>query len=288
MARLFVLLQYVLPHHGLSRLVAVLANCRWPIIKGPFIRLFAKRYGVDLAEAKIQDYRQYRTFNEFFTRELKDGARPIDGLAHTLVSPADGAISELGPIQGEALLQAKGMHYSVSDLLGSDRDDAQAFLDGSFLTVYLSPRDYHRVHMPLAGSLLKTVYVPGRLFSVNDKTAARVPGLFARNERLVCHYQTAAGPMALVMVGAMIVAGIETVWAGQVCPTRQGLQRTDYRENTPPIQLAKGSEMGRFLLGSTVILLFGPGAVTLHHELRAGDPIRLGDAIGVLGNQATR
>jgi len=288
MARLFVFLQYCLPHHGLSRLVALLADCRLSFLKNSLIRLFVKRYRVDLSEAKIQDYREYPTFNDFFTRELKNQARNIDERADTLVSPADGAISELGPIHNDRLLQAKGIHYSVTRLLGGDVDDARAYLDGNFVTIYLSPRDYHRVHMPLAGRLVKTVYVPGRLFSVNDQTAARVPDLFARNERLVCHFDGPAGPMAMVMVGAMIVAGIETVWAGQACPNQHGLRQTDYGKHSPPVQFAKGAEMGRFLLGSTVILLFGPGAVTLDRELVAGNPVCLGEVIGTLGNQEAK
>jgi len=279
MGRLFVILQYLLPHHGLSRLVAILANSRWPLIKNPLIFLFMRRFKVDLGEAITRDYRQFDTFNAFFTRQLAEGARPLDGDDSVIVSPADGAVSQLGPVQDQLLFQAKGINYSAVDLLGGDQQDAESFRNGSFITIYLSPRDYHRIHMPVSGKLKKTVYVPGRLFSVNQKTTERVSGLFTRNERLVCFFDTQAGPMALVLVGAMIVAGIETIWAGQVCPNRHGELTTDYSDQIPPVELVKGAEMGRFKLGSTVILLFGPGAVSLEKEIHADDPIKLGKSI---------
>ena len=282
MGRLFVILQYLLPHHGLSRLVALLANSRWPLIKNPFIALFKAHFKVDLGEARIQDYRQYECFNDFFTRQLQDSARPIQGDDRTIVSPADGAVSELGKIQDQSLLQAKGIDYSAVDLLGGAPQDAEPFKDGNFITIYLSPRDYHRVHMPIAGSLQKTVYIPGRLFSVNQRTTERVNGLFTRNERLVCFFDTPAGPMALVLVGAMIVAGIETTWAGHVCPNKHGEVRTDRHGQQPAIELDRGAEMGRFKLGSTVILLFGPDAINLGNEIFPQSNIRMGEAIGSL------
>ena len=233
-------------------------------------------------EAKISDINQYKNFNDFFTRQLKDDARPVNQERDLIVSPADGAISESGPIQKDRLLQAKGQTFSAVDLLGGKVEHAEIFQDGCFITIYLSPRDYHRVHMPVAGTLQKTVYVPGKLFSVNQATANSVPNLFSRNERLVCFFDTDLGPMALVLIGAMIVAGIETVWSGKSCPNKHGLLETDYVEHSPPIQLSKGSEMGRFQLGSTVILLFGPGAVVLNDELQSGYDVKLGEPLATL------
>jgi len=282
MGRLFVILQYLLPHHALSRLVALLANSHWPLLKNPFIFLFMRHFKVNLSEAIIQDYRQFDNFNAFFTRQLLDDARPIQGDDSVIVSPADGAVSQLGAIQDHLIFQAKGINYSAVDLLGGNQQDAESFRNGRFITIYLSPRDYHRIHMPIAGTLKKTVYVPGRLFSVNQRTTDRVSGLFTRNERLVCLFDTPAGPMALILVGAMIVAGIETVWAGQVCPNRHGELSTDYSGQSPTIELGKGAEMGRFKLGSTVILLFGPDAVSLEKEIQADNSIRLGEAIAEL------
>jgi phosphatidylserine decarboxylase len=279
MSRLFVILQYLLPHHGLSRLVAMLANSRWSLIKNPFIYLFMRHFKVDLSESVTGDYRQFENFNAFFTRSLLEGVRPLQGGDQAIVSPADGAISQLGKLQDNLLLQAKGISYSAVDLLGGLAHDAEEFRNGSFVTVYLSPRDYHRVHMPIAGTLRSTVYVPGRLFSVNQRTTERVNGLFTRNERLVCLFDTPAGPMALIMVGAMIVAGIETVWGGQACPNQHGRLRTDFSEQSPPITLDKGAEMGRFKLGSTVILLFGTDAVELENEIQPDNQIKLGEAL---------
>lgn len=282
MKPLFVILQYIVPHHALSRLVGRLANCRLAWVKLPFIRWFITRYRVDMGEAEVRDPAAFGSFNEFFTRALQPGARPLDDSPASLACPADGAVSELGTIQGDRLLQAKGRHFSTVALLGGDAQDARQFHDGSFITIYLSPRDYHRVHMPVSGTLLKTVYVPGRLFSVNQVTADHVPELFARNERLACFFDTPAGPMALVMVGAMIVAGIETVWAGKACPNHHGLLRADFTGQATNIRLPRGGEMGRFMLGSTVILLFGPGAVRLNDDLCNGRGVRMGESIGTL------
>ncbi len=282
MDRLFVYLQYLVPQQALSRLTGRLANSRLALIKNPIIFLFIRFFRVDLSEARVQEYRQFTSFNDFFTRDLLAGRRPLAGDANTLVSPADGSISQLGRIDCERLMQAKGIDYSLSDLLGGDAQDVRLFRDGSFVTLYLSPRDYHRVHMPVAGRLLRTVYLPGRLFSVNEKTTRQVQGLFTRNERLVCLFDTAAGPMALILVGAMIVAGIQTVWSGKACPNDRQLQRRNYNKLTSQVRLDKGAEMGRFLLGSTVIVIFGPQVATLDNQLEAGIPIRLGDAIGKL------
>ena len=282
-SRLFALLQYLVPQHLLSRLVGQLADSRVGWIKNGFIGLFLRRFDIRMEEAKEEDPRAYPSFNAFFTRALKADARPVDPDPSHIVCPADGAISQLGRIDFGRLLQAKGHSYSLTSLLGGDQDRARPFLNGRFATVYLSPSDYHRVHMPLDGRLLEMIYVPGDLFSVNNATADEVPNLFARNERLVAIFDTAAGPMAMVLVGAMIVAAIETVWAGQIAPKRRMIERTSYRPQTSsPIVLAKGEEMGRFKLGSTVILLFGDRSMEWLDPYRAGSPTRLGEAFGTL------
>jgi phosphatidylserine decarboxylase len=274
-SRLFIFLQYLLPHHALSRLTGKLAEGRFA--KKLLISLFISRYQVDLSDAENEDPEAFESFNAFFTRALKPTARPINDLPGAIVSPADGAISELGAIKEDRILQAKGRDYTVGELL-SDPALADSFTGGSFATVYLSPRDYHRVHMPAAGKLLRTIYVPGKLFSVNRTTADSVPDLFARNERLVCLFETANGLMVLVLVGAMIVAGIETVWSGQICPGPiKARKLTDFSRHSPTIELAKGAEMGRFKLGSTAIVLFEPNTVILNSALQADSPVRMGE-----------
>lgn len=280
MSRLFIILQYLLPQHLLSRMAGKLAESRR--LRRPLIRAFIKRYGVDMTEAKIQDIDSFASFNDFFTRELRDGARPISELPGAIVSPADGAISQLGSINDGQLLQAKGRHYSCESLLANDSQMAALFNDGKFATVYLSPRDYHRVHMPFAGVLRKTVYVPGKLFSVNQATAGSVPDLFARNERLVCLFETEIGPMAVVLVGAMIVAGIDTVWAGRVgpMPGRREIRVTDYTKQTPAVELSRGAELGRFRLGSTAIVMFGRGVMEFDSSLQADSPVAMGQPLG--------
>ncbi len=283
--RLLSLWQYPIPQHLISRLMGLVANSENPAIRDPFTRWFANRYGVDMNEAANPDLASYRTFNEFFTRPLKPGARPVDRDAHSIVSPADGAISELGPISDDAILQAKGYSYSATTLLGGDPARAEAFRDGQFITVYLSPKDYHRVHMPLAGTLREMIYVPGRLFSVNTRTANGVPGLFARNERVVCIFDTVAGPMALVLVGAIVVAGIATVWSGTVTPPHRRLEATTFTSGVKPVALDKGAEMGRFLVGSTAIVLLPKGAAQWDPALRSGTPLRMGQRIGALTNR---
>lgn len=278
MSRLFIFLQYLLPHHLLSRITGRIARGRF--LKNTLISLFIKRYNVDLSQAVSSDIEEFENFNAFFTRALKPGARPLAAESSAVVCPADGSISEIGAIDKDRILQAKGRYYTVGDLL-ADEEYADRFTGGSFATVYLSPRDYHRVHMPIEGRLLKTLYVPGKLFSVNRVTADSVPKLFARNERLVCLFDTPAGAMALVLVGAMIVAGIETVWAGEVCPNRESsIKQTDFASHTPPVQLATGAEMGRFKLGSTAIVLFEPGAVDLETNLVANSPVQMGQLLG--------
>lgn len=276
----FIYLQYLLPQHLLSRLVGLFAEMHRG--RELLIRAFIKRYGVDLSEAVITEAAAFDNFNAFFTRALRPGSRPLPTDSNAIVCPADGSISELGMIDDDCILQAKGHDYTVAQLLGGDVALAERFQDGSFATIYLSPRDYHRVHMPFAGRLESMTYVPGALFSVNRLTADHVPGLFARNERVVCLFATEAGPMVVVLVGAMIVAAIETVWAGQICPG--GGERffftQEYHKQTPPIELATGAEMGRFKLGSTAIVLFGRDAVELAPDLAADSPVRMGQTLG--------
>lgn len=282
MKTLFILFQYLVPQHLLSRLIGRLANARTPWLKNLLIRRFIVRYGVNMHEAVEENPERFACFNDFFTRELKPGVRPVSTLANGVVSPADGVVSAAGHITADSIFQAKGKSFSLTALLGGSSDVAQPFQEGSFVTVYLSPRDYHRVHMPCAGTLKKMIYVPGKLFSVNQTTAENIDNLFARNERVVCLYDTDAGPMALVLVGAMIVAGIETVWAGQVAPASHGLSETDYGQQYPPLQFGKAEEMGRFKLGSTAIVLFGPGAVSWVADLESDRPVSMGEAIGVV------
>ncbi|UTA48567.1 archaetidylserine decarboxylase [Simiduia sp. 21SJ11W-1] len=279
--KLFASLQYLVPQHALSRAAGWLAETHISWIKDPFTRWFVDRYDVNMSEALEEDPTRYACFNDFFTRALKPGARPIDTDANSIVSPTDGAISQLGDIELGRVFQAKGQDYSLTELLGGDPSAAQPFMGGKFATVYLSPKDYHRVHMPLGGTLTEMVYVPGDLFSVNEATADEVPRLFARNERLVCFFETEAGPMALVLVGAMIVAAIETVWAGQVTPYRRTIKRTQYN-TAQTVSLEKGAEMGRFKLGSTAIVVFGPGVMEWEAHYRAGTPTVMGTKLGEL------
>ncbi len=280
MSRLFIFFQYLLPHHLLSRGVGILAQSH--LLRKLFIRTFIKRYKVDLSQAKIQDVEKFENFNAFFTRELQADARPLPTAQGAIVCPADGAVSQLGDIAGGNLLQAKGKHYSCQSLLAGDAQMAALFQSGKFATIYLSPRDYHRVHMPMAGILKKTIYVPGKLFSVNQTTAESVPNLFARNERLVCLFTTAVGPMAVILVGAMIVAGIDTVWAGEVCPMagKRDIQITDYSNQIPAVQLPLGGELGRFRLGSTAIVLFQHGAMKFESSLEATSSVAMGQLLG--------
>jgi len=278
--KLFVTLQYLIPQHGLSRLVGMLARSEVPWIKTTFISLFMKRFGIDLSEAQIEDPDQFETFNAFFTRALKPDARPLEASdAADIACPADGAVSQLGAIRANQVFQAKGHDYSLYDLLGGDSALASEFTNGQFATIYLSPRDYHRVHMPVTGTLRETRYVPGDLFSVNEATANGVPNLFARNERLVCIFDTEHGPAAVILVGAMIVAGIETVFSGQVTPLPKQVVTTDY-QRTAPITLEKGDELGRFLLGSTVVLLFPEGKARFEPDLKAGSLVRVKGKLG--------
>lgn len=284
--QLFLASQYAAPHHLVSRVMGRFADCRAPEIKNWMISRFVKRYQVDMREALVEDPLAYGSFNEFFTRALKPDARPLDLAPGAVLSPADGAISQLGPIEHGRIFQAKGHSYGLNELLGGDAARAEPFMGGDFATIYLSPRDYHRVHMPVAGTLREMIHVPGRLFSVNPLTAGHVPALFARNERVVCIFDTEHGPMALVLVGAMIVASVETVWAGLVTPHKRQVRATRYDDAArAPIHLAKGAEMGRFLLGSTVIVLFGRDRIRWLDTPSVRGPIRMGETLAQPADQ---
>jgi phosphatidylserine decarboxylase len=275
-----VALQYLLPHRLLSAGMRALMHWRWSPWKNAVIGVMTRLYAIDVAEAADPDPAAYPHFNAFFTRALRPGARPLDADPEALLVPADGRISQAGPIRAGRIFQAKGHDYSAAELLG-DEAAAQVFADGSYATVYLSPRDYHRVHMPLAGRLRATLHVPGRLFSVAPFTVEAVPRLVARNERLVCHFDTALGPVAVVMVGALLVSGVETVWRGvEIPPYGHGnrILRRDYADRHPAIDLARGAEMARFNMGSTVIVLL-PAGVELAPGLAPGAAVRLGQRL---------
>lgn len=281
--KLFVLSQYVTPQLAVSRLAGRLAdNDRSPALKNRVIKWFIGRYGVDMSEAAESDPEAYPSFNAFFTRALKPGLRPLAEGEKTLVSPVDGAISQLGQVTGDRVFQAKGQSFSLSELLGGDELTTESFSGGEFATIYLSPKDYHRIHMPVAGTLRQMIHIPGKLFSVNPVTAENVPNLFARNERVACIFDTDAGPMAMVLVGAMIVGSVETRWAGVVAPGSKEVTSTRY-QGEQALEFAKGEEMGRFRLGSTVVLVMPKGAVTWNSNQVAGKTVRLGEAFGTLG-----
>ena len=273
-----VLLQYALPHRLLSRLVYWGTRWTWRPWKNRLIATVVRRYGVDLSEAEQTDPSAYPTFNAFFTRALKPGARRAPDDAGDIACPADGRISQGGAIRAGRLLQAKDREFSVAELL-ADAAAATLYTNGSFVTVYLSPRDYHRVHAPLAGTLRETVHIPGRLFSVAPSAVADVPRLFARNERLVCHFDGERGPFAVVLVGALLVSGIETVWGGvEIPPYARSIVRKDWRGRG--IRLERFAELGRFNMGSTVIVLLPSGAFTLASGLTPQTAVRAGQAIG--------
>ncbi|MDP4946434.1 archaetidylserine decarboxylase [Alishewanella sp. SMS8] len=278
MDKLKITLQYMLPKHLISRLVGKLAAARLGFISHALIKLFIKAYNINMQEAKFERASDYASFNEFFTRPLKDGIRSLDSDPAIIAHPVDGAISQLGEIVSGQLVQAKNHNYSLQSLLGGKEQTAAPFLGGEFATIYLAPKDYHRIHMPVTGVLREMIYVPGELFSVNPLTAENVPDLFARNERVVTIFDTEFGPMALVLVGATIVASIETVWAGTVTPPAGS---SIFRWNYPAsglnsVRLEKGAEMGRFKLGSTVILAFPAGKVAFLADQQPGTVTRMG------------
>jgi len=275
--RLAVLPQYFLPKWALTVYAGFVAGHRWGPITTILIRRFIRKYGVNMGEAANPDPASYATFNEFFTRALKPEARPLADAP--FICPVDGAISQFGAIERDQIFQAKGHHYSTTALVGGDAALAAQFQDGSFATLYLSPRDYHRIHMPCDGHLTRMIYVPGDLFSVNPVTARGVPGLFARNERVVCVFDTARGPMVLVLVGATVVGSMATVWHGVVNPPRTR-QLREWCYDDQDIQLKQGQEMGRFLLGSTVVMLWPQGQIRLNPDWQAARPVRLGEKMG--------
>ncbi|PTT18579.1 phosphatidylserine decarboxylase [Acidovorax sp. HMWF029] len=279
--RFAVLPQYVLPKRALTAVAGKFASARLGGLTTAVIRRFVARYSVNMAEAANPDIASYACFNDFFTRALKPGARPL--AAADLICPVDGAISQFGPIAKDQIFQAKGHSYSTTALVGGDAAAAARFDNGYFATLYLSPRDYHRIHMPCAGELTRMVHVPGDLFSVNPTTARGVPGLFARNERVVCFFESAQGPFVLVLVGATIVGSMATVWHGQVNPPRTGtLRQWDYAPGQ--VRLEKGAEMGRFLLGSTVVMLFPQGGLQFNPQWAPAKPILLGEAMAQLAS----
>ncbi len=271
-----VLLQYALPKQAMTRFAGVVANGRWGKRTTAIIRWFVRRYGVDMAEAAEPDITRYASFNEFFTRALRPEARPM--AQAELICPVDGAISQFGAIERDQIFQAKGHRYSTTALVGGDAALAAHFQDGLFATLYLSPKDYHRIHMPCDGRLLRMIHVPGDLFSVNPVTARGVPGLFARNERVVCVFDTAHGPLVLALVGATIVGSMATVWHGVVNPPRPGQVR-EWRYNDQDLNLKQGAEMGRFLLGSTVVMLFPKRALAFNPHWAPARSIRLGETM---------
>ncbi len=280
MDQLKITLQYILPKHLISRLVGYLAAAKLGLISHALIKLFIKAYGINMKEAQHEHAEAYASFNEFFTRPLKDGVRPLVTDDTMLAHPVDGTVSQLGDIEGDQLIQAKGHFYSTEALLGGDKATAAPYQNGKFACIYLAPKDYHRIHMPIDGVLREMIYVPGELFSVNPLTAENVPGLFARNERVVTIFDTPVGPMALVLVGATIVASIETVWAGTVTPpTGKEVFRWQYPAEGPnSVHLKKGDEMGRFKLGSTVVLTFAKDAVDFLPTNYPGAITRMGTA----------
>lgn len=271
--------QYLLPQHALSRLMSRLTHSENHALKNLLIRQVIKHYRVNMDEALSQDINDFKSFNEFFTRGLKPGVRPLTDASHAVASPADGVVSQAGDILEGEIFQAKGKRFTATALLGGDEERAKPFHNGVFTTIYLSPKDYHRLHMPLTGTLTEMVHVPGRLFSVNASTTEAVPNLFARNERVCCLFDTKAGPMALVLVGAIFVSSIETVWHGVVTPPTISTARSwRYQDNAPTLKI--GEEMGRFNMGSTIIVLFGKDKVRWEPSLKAGLAVNLGELMG--------
>ncbi len=280
-SQLFLLLQHILPKRLITALVYRLARIRVRAIKDLLIRSFLKIYTVNLDEVARSVPDEFVSFNDFFIRELNSDSRPIDSSASSIVSPADGFISAVGHIEKNSVLQAKGLDYSLEELLATDLHEAQSYYDGSFATIYLAPFNYHRVHAPFAGELVAVRYVPGTLFSVNQMTVSKFRGLFVRNERLICHFRTAAGPYVLILVGAMNVGSITTPWTGELRPRKGNIvENIDLQRATPPRSADKGDLLGWFNMGSTVILLLPPHVCEWRSGLGSGDALRMGEAIG--------
>ncbi len=267
----------VMPHHAVSRVVYLIMRLRGPQVK-PMITWFVKKYGVEMGDAEESEIGYYQTFNEFFIRPLKPGIRPIAPGENTLACPCDGTVSQAGPIRAGAIMQAKGRGYSVLELLGGDKTMATEFADGHFATIYLAPYNYHRLHMPLDANMLRMIHVPGRLFSVAEWTVEEIPRIFARNERLACYFETAAGPIVMVLVGALSVSAIETVWSGLVTPPH-GKKISEFDYSHTRKEISKGAEMGRFNMGSTLILLAGKNVEWLAH-VAPGKSVKMGQLIG--------
>lgn len=276
--KFLVSLQYLIPQHLLSRLVGLLANCRWMWLKNLMIDWFIKHYQVDMSIAEKPHGKNYATFNEFFVRKLKANTRPISAEPGDIISPVDGVLNQWGEIAQGKLIQAKGFDYSLDALLARSKF-TQNFREGQFMTLYLSPKDYHRVHMPLDGELLEMVYVPGSLFAVNQATTCQIPAVFAKNERVLCMFETSRGKMAVILVGAMLVASINTAWAGKVTPNKNKSIKSECYEG---VKLQQGEEMGYFSMGSTVIVLFEPQKVCWEASLVLDQSIKYGQKIGVL------
>lgn len=274
--------QYVLPHYFLSGLMHRATRCRWRWWKNLLIKAIVRQYRIDMSAAVQGDPLAYSSFNKFFTRAYRPEARPLPNDPQAIACPVDGTISQIGRIDNDTLLQAKGHHYRLNDLLAGDAAWIECFRDGAFATLYLAPRDYHRIHNALDGILRQTTHVPGRLFSVNPATVRTIPRLFARNERVIAYFNTKAGPMAVIMVGAIFVASIETVWLGEITPPRRRIvQRWIHdREDQAQRRYSRGAEIGRFNMGSTVILLFGKDRVRWSEDLQNGSAVRMGQPIG--------
>lgn len=271
--------QYILPHHLISRIMGRLTHSQNKTWKNFLIRLAIRTYKINVNEALEQDLNAYASFNHFFTRALNPESRPIADRKNAVASPADGTVSQAGKITRGKIFQAKGKNFTAIDLLGGDQERAKPFENGEFATIYLSPKDYHRLHMPLAGTLKEMVHIPGRLFSVNAATTNSIPGLFARNERVTALFETEVGPMALVLVGAINVASIETVWDGVITPPSAREVRSWQYPYNPPF-LKRGEEMGRFNMGSTIIVLFGNNKINWESNLVAGKSVNMGELIG--------
>lgn len=280
-AQLFLLLQRMMPKRLITAIVHRLARIRVRLIKDFLIRSFVKFYEVNLDEVRKSAPDGFTSFNDFFTRELEHGSRPIDSSDLSIVSPADGIISAAGSIKKNAVLQAKGIDYSLEELLATDLDEAQRYYDGSFATIYLAPFNYHRVHAPLAGELVAARFVPGSLFSVNPTTVSFLRGLFTRNERLICHFRTAAGPMVLIFVGALNVGSITTPWTGEIRPRKGNMvENIDLQSSSQAKTVNKGDLLGWFNMGSTIILLLPPGVCDWRSGLESGEALRMGEALG--------
>jgi phosphatidylserine decarboxylase len=281
LSRLFAYIQYLLPRYWLTAIVYRLARIRMPAVRNALIRGFLRLYDVRLDEVKGRVPQDFPTFNDFFIRELQDGARPVNPAPGAIVSPADGTLSQAGTLHGDRILQAKGIDYSLEDLLAADLDNVRAFAGGAFATIYLAPYDYHRVHMPVDGELVAAHYVPGDLFSVNSRTTAHIRGLFSRNERLNLHFRTAAGPMVVVLVGALNVGSISTPWSGEIRPRRSGVVES-LDLSAAPREVGKGDLLGWFNMGSTVIVLLPQGSCTWHDDFSPGVTTVMGRSIGEL------